>query len=937
MMKIKKSLIAIFTFAILLSAVLGITFAFNANAEEVNKKSDVFILSDEIEKVEDNYAFTATAEVGLVEKSTNGVAITSSVSGATFTYKYPLRMDKLSKDTSLIELYALYGSEYSNVTAINITLTDTENALNSFSWRYYKYDSGNGGNYATYCLVSYSGRNLAISSEGNSFYLWENKYGAWCPNMCFAKPSTSENYERPFSAFIDYAEMELYCSYASRIHKVLDLNDVNCVGKGGVWGGFANDTAYLSVSFELDASKTGGVIVKSVLGCNLDGGFDSDDSYDAPTVTFEIPDEYLEVMPNGAVGVAYPLPSVYANDWFFGECSADDVIVTVLDENDNDLSALISNGAFTAEKTGKYTIRYTATNGKKSSTKDLSFAVVEELNPIVIVQTSSFGEPTILTQAALPSIEVYGGTGIVTVEEYLEYNGQEVAVNNSRTIYLNKSGTVSLKVSAKGYSGEPVVRYFTLVIPESTMLSVSNMPMVLQSDTTVVFPEAKAYNSLSKAEVGYTVYVNGVQLGSDRTYSVPSINEIENGKITVVYKAATDAYGETEKTFVIPVVDAMFTPKDIMVAKSGSVTVKDDSSALILTTAESNSEVNWGYPVPTGSANVNAKINLSGIVEENAVKHTDYDYIDVTFANYENTSETMFVRIYRDCDADKNMSYLQINGAGEKFLIDGNLKVPNSVVTFYLNTAKGYLYDSVKLTPICAVSDYTANVSIVGFRFGKVYGDAGITVNQISNQNLGSSEGWYDNTAPVISFEKEMLTNTNARRGEKFEVPVTKAYDMLSFGAKVELSVKAPDGSTVLTSNDLSQGASFVTEQTGKYLLTFTVKDVSGNQIRARYFVYSYDSVSPVITVKNSIKSTIKVGSSVTIPKATVKDNIDESCELTVFVRNVNNYNVEEVSMNKKYKFTAVGTYEITYLACDSDYNFTELVITVKVVAKEGK
>lgn len=930
MTKIKKSLIAFLAFTVLFSAIFGVMFAFNANAEETHKKSDVFTLSDEIEKVENNYPFSSYAAEGLVEKSTNGVAIKSSISGATFTYKYPLRMDKLSKDTSLIELYALYGSEYSNVTAINITLTDTENALNSFSWRYYKNDNG-----ATYCLINYSGRNIAWSTEGTSagVYVWENKYGAYTPNMCFGQPSSTENYERPFSAFMDYAEMMLYCSYGSTNRPILDLDDVNCVGKGGVWGGFKNDTAYLSVSFELDAAKIGGVIVKSVLGYNLDGGFDNEDSYDAPTVTFEIPDEYLEVMPNGAVGVGYPLPSVYANDWFFGECSSEDVSISVFDSENNDVSNLIVNGEFKAEKTGEYTIRYTAKNAMKSSVKDLKFNVVDDLNPIVIVQTSSFGEPVILTQVALPSVEVYGGTGTVTVEESLEYNGQEVAINNSRTVYLDKSGTISLKVSAKGYSGEPTVRYFTLVIPESTVLSVSSMPMILQSDTSVVFPEAKAYDSLTKTSVSYTISVNGVQLNSNRTYFVPSIEDIETGQLTVVYKASTDAYGETEKTFVIPVVDAMFTPKDIMVAKSGSVAVQDSSSALILTTEQSNSEVNWAYPIVTGSASVNPKINISGIVEENSVKSTDYDYIDVTFANYENTSETMFVRIYKDCDAGSNMSYVQINGAGEKYLVDGNLKIPNSVVTFYLNTAKGYLYDSVKFTPICAVSDYTANVSIVGFRFGKVYGDAGISISQISNQSLGSSSSWYDNTAPVISFNKEMLTNMNANRGKTFEIPATFAYDMLSYGSTVSVSVKSPDGTVILTADDLSNGVNFVTEQTGKYQLTFTAKDTSGNQLRARYFVHSYDDVSPVITVKKSVKSTITVGSSVTIPKATVKDNIDESCSLTVFVRNLNDYNVEEVTMNKKYKFTAVGTYEITYLACDSDYNFTELVITVKVVA----
>ncbi len=902
-------------------------------AEETpqNKKSDIFTCFA-VEEVVDGYeipAYAAHSSTIGTESSDTGIAMFTSSGSASFTYNNPIRVDGLTEETNLIEMFALAKDGLTGVNTIKITLTDVENEANTFSVRYYVHTNG-----SPYCFLEYQGRTIAWSSE-TANYLWQGGYGAWVPGVSFNgnanngdKPA-SDNSVVPFSIWLNYAEKQVFCNYGTRRHMLMDLDDVAGVGKGGVWEGFESGMVKLSVAFELNQAKRGGIYVKSIVGYNLDGGFENEDSYAAPSITYLMPKAYQEEMPVGGVGVAYAIPEIYANDWYFGKCAKEDIAIQVFNKAGQDVSSQISDGYFTATETGVYKIRYTASNPQKSTTDELVFKVTEDVLPIVITPVSDFTSSELLTQTTIPSIEIFGGSGLVSVEERLYYNGEEVEINAARSLFLDKAGAVSLQVRAKGYTGEEVVKYFTLVVEENTVLSVQNMPMVLQSMTQVVFPAPVAYNSANKEAADTEILVDGVKLGADRKYTV----EKESGSVTVVYKASTEAYGEKEKSFVIPVVNSItLMPSDLMRMKSGEMDIQDSSTAIHLATEQSFSEAYWAYPVATGNASVNAILTISGLTVNNAIEKNAYDYIDVTYANYANTTETMFLRIYKDCDAGKDITYMQVNGVGPKYLIDGNLGVPNLPINLYIDTASGYVYDAVKYTPICTFDSYKADVSVVGIRFGNVSGEAAVSLIQLSNQRMSSTPDWYDNNMPVISFSEKMSMNMEVKRGEYIQIPESKAYDMLSDNATITLKVVAPDGKVVLETEDVSKGAQILAEQTGYYRAQFIAQDFLGNKdTLAIYNYYAYDNVAPTLTIEGSIQKTLKQGSTVIVPNATASDNANETCSVFVYLRSKGDYNDRIVELGSKITFNKSGEYELVYVTHDSDYNYMTYVMTVTV------
>ncbi len=898
-----------------------------ALAEETapqNQKSDVFTCLS-MDEVIDNYEIPTFAmhssTVGTGESDT-GIAMLTSAGSASFTYKHAIRTEGLTEETNLIELYALSGDGLAGVNTIKITLTDAENDKNTFSVRYYLHTSG-----SPYCFLDYQGRTIAWSSE-RANYLWESSYGAWVPGVSFSG-SQHENNIVPFSVWLNSEEKQVFCTYGTRRHMLMDLDDVAGVGKGGVWSGFESGMAKLSVSFELNQAKKGGVYIKSITGYNLDGVFDSADAYEAPDITYLMPKAYESEMPVGGVGVPYAIPEIYASDWYFGKCEAENVTVQVLTEAGVDVSSQMADGKFTATAAGNYKIRYTATNPQKSSVAELSFKITEEVLPIVITSVSEYSSCELLTQTSIPSVEIFGGSGNVDVTETLYYNGEEVALSAARSLYLDRAGTVSLKVQAKGYTGEEVVKYFTLIVPETTVLSVQNMPTVLQSNTDVQFPAPVAYNSATKAAATTEITVDGVPLGEDRTYSVTKTS----GTVTVVYKATTAEYGEKTKTFSIPVIDSTtLMPSHLMQTKAGSVTVEDSSTAIHLSTSESFAEAQWAYPVVTANASVNAVVTLSGLTVDNAITKGGFDYVDITYANYANTTETMFIRIYRACDAGEEICYMQMNGVGTKYLIDGNLGVPSLPINLYVDTAKGYVYDAVKYTPICAIDGYSADVSLVGIRFGNVSEAAAVSLIQLSNQRMSSKANWYDNNMPVISFASSMSMNMEIRRGDYIDIPAAIAYDMLSANATIALKVTAPDGTVLVTDGDASQGMRILAEQAGYYRVQFIAEDYLGNKdTTAIYNYYAYNDVAPTLTIEKAIAAQVEKGTTVVIPTATAVDSLGKECTVFAYMRSKGDYNDKIVELGGKVTFTKAGVYELIYVARDDDYNYTTYTMTITV------
>ncbi|MBR2375895.1 MAG: hypothetical protein IKA88_06370 [Clostridia bacterium] len=900
------------------------------NTAQTYKKSDVFTLENAIEDVQDAFAFETNQQINAelntntaVGRSTNGVAFFSSTSGAAFSYKNAIDFSNLTKNDSLIEIFPLYANEWATINSLDITLTDTQNEENSFTVAYYTHQNG-----ACYAWVEYAGKELALGTEGNDNYGKLMKtHGAYCSGNLLTLSSKKE-YPTPFSISLDYAEKTIYLLRGTKIDAILDLDDVSNVGKSALWKGFSNDTAILKVSMGFEQAKLGGCVVKSVLGHNLDGGFENDAGeldetlFDAPNIKFQLKDKYIEKMPVGAVGVAYPLPQITASDWFFGECGKDNVTVNIFQKVDGaytkDVTSCVTQNTFLPTEKGEYVINYTAKNAVKTTSEHLYFEVLDKLSPIVVLM-DEYATPQILSNLTIPNVEAYGGSGELVVDEYLYYNGGEKALNEDRTLYLDRPGTVTLKTVITGYCGEAVVRYFPLVIPDTVVLSVQKMCKVVQSNTEIVFPEAICYDTATGEKKSVEIRVDGQLLGSDRKYTATKTD----GTIIVEYTAEN----AQSKRFEVAVVDkATMRPSDLMLLKNGDMQMEDSNVGLRYGSSVSGTECVWGYPVVTGNASDMAVITLSNYTNEAQDNQSKFDYIDVTFTNFEEESETAFIRIYRECDVDSRMSYLQINGNGEKYLIDGNLGVKDSSVSFYVDTKKGEVCNSTNYAPICAFEGYTAMLSIVGVRYGNIHGESMILIREISNQKLRSNNNWNDNVAPVVAFSKTLEKSFEKEIGSVVYLPEAEAYDMLSGAAQVSVKVTNPDGENVAIENH-----SFVVEKTGTYRITYSAQDQNAKKGNFHFDCNVYDDQAPVLTIEESVLPRLSLGDTIIIPRATASDVLDGECYVNVYMRYKGDYDVQAVQMGEQYTFERKGVYELTYFTRDNHYNYVKYVMSITI------
>ena len=122
--------------------------------------------------------------------------------------------------------------------------------------------------------------------------------------------------------------------------------------------------------------------------------------------------------------------------------------------------------------------------------------------------------------------------------------------------------------------------------------------------------------------------------------------------------------------------------------------------------------------------------------------------------------------------------------------------------------------------------------------------------------------------------------------------------------------------------------ASFVASKEGTYVVTFTSYDVHEGMSTISYRYIVMDKESPSIQVDTS-KINVKVGEKVVVPTAAVTDNVTQDIVCYIFViMPEGNYVVVE---NNEFTFTDAGSYEIVYVAIDSQDNIARKAIKVTV------
>ncbi len=958
----KKRVLAISSLALALVLALStfILLTVRAQGQTNDKQSDIFspisgVIEGEggfVNEFEfDEMFYTSNTylkeENFIVPRSDNGVAVFAKSSIMEFKYNNALNLNNFSMEDSIVELLPYIGevdganrSQYAKINHITITLTDTENPMNTVGIHFEEQGSNN----AIYGRVLFNGNDMSCSwdSATGKKIIRNGEYGIYLSNgSSFGHTNITRtpqyNYRTGemnyFSMHFDYAEKYVYFSHVGhndsytqtsiKYAPVLDLDDEGQVGIGKAWGGFEKDTAYLSVKVEfgeaITSTKKGGIIVKSVAGENLDGSLSADGDYPVPEIT-AMYDEYGVSLPDGAVNVDYPIPSVFASDYFYGITADDDISVQVFNLSDveNPVYEGKNGGVFKPTVAGSYKVVYTAKNVKHQNVLERTFTVLAKQTPIMISLAQAPDDLLLRSYFVVPQVITSGGSGNLKTTESLYYNGLEVDFGEDRRVFIDKAGTVNLKVETVGYIGEPVIKNFSFKVNDNVLLIVENVPMAIIGNNaeTIILPSATAYDiSNNNAELPVTITADGA--------NVPASREIKtdktSGEVTVIYSA-----GGKSLTYEIKVLysENEFTPVSYATTV-GSATLSDGSNGIEIYPSKDGDGLKWLYPIVTGFGSETTVIKLRNIAGK-----INYKYLDLNFTDFANPQKNVFIRIEKNYSV-QNSSLVSINGAGNRVQLSVGLDTDDNILNLYVSnnalfTQAGYM--------LCDFSDvYDAELSMFSVTFGGVMGESAIALSQLSNQNMVLISNIWKDAIPVVSFEKPFAKTQRASKGDTIVIPSASAYDLTSSMANVTLQVKDSKGNEVLKISDLSNGASFTASELGYYNLSFSVVDGNGSKGKATFIIQVLDGVNPVLTIEERLERVQKLGTTVEIPNATATDDLDGALEVKVFIRDLSSYATQKLIMGEEFTFNKTGKFEIVYNAVDLSGNYTYNSYVVEV------
>ena len=201
---------------------------------------------------------------------------------------------------------------------------------------------------------------------------------------------------------------------------------------------------------------------------------------------------------------------------------------------------------------------------------------------------------------------------------------------------------------------------------------------------------------------------------------------------------------------------------------------------------------------------------------------------------------------------------------------------------------------------------------------------SGIIVQEICAQPFPGGILYNDNYAPAIALNGSCGGSYSV--GEEFTIPSATAYDVLSDVDASSLTVTVTNNGTPVTDvngktlNSVSAMQEYVVElsQTGKYVITYNVKDARGGVMPKKEYVLTVRiDQAPVISAVE-IKDTVKKGAEikVPIPEVTFAEESQENTFYMVYVKPNNEYQwfVEGDVITAE----TTGTYRILFMAIDA-------------------
>lgn len=670
------------------------------------------------------------------------------------------------------------------------------------------------------------------------------------------------------------------------------------------WDGFTADKVKLSMYTTAMKVSNADFFITTIDGQDLSRAVVVDNV--GPDINIDLPEQ----LPFGITGYEYEVFDYSVRD-DYGVVSSS--VNAYYDYYSNfPISLSVENGKILPKYQGLYTLVYSAVDSYGNVTKEYVDIQVDDrktASPIRVFAVDNYADCLAGMRVDLKDCqpEFDEKYGEVTVKVSAVCGNYTAEIKNEEYFYANAVGEWKVIYELKDRLGRKAINVKTFnAQPNPTPVFGEQgylLPEYLLSGKTYTLPDVKAvkYNADSTEVLTPTVSytING-------SASAP----VENGVITPAYVSGqenileiTYTVNSVEYTLARPVIqtlkDTVFDARGLFFVEEGAVETELQETGMVISATE-NSVVDFVTPV---------------IVNTFALEFTmlSNGKLSVILADEKNQEQTLVV----DVMFKNGMTTVSLNGIN----LDSYQKA-DTTLTLRDNTLKVQA-TSFNVRRFSDGSDYNgfdSKVTMVGFVLEE---GTQVKISKVGNQPISN----FNEDAIKPSFYLDGNFEIYYKKGDEITVPKAYAIDAISGVCDVTVTVKV-NGKYVtdvqgrtLNQLALDQATSFIADKYGIYSIVYQAVDSVDNEYKLTNIINVPDDIAPEITVVGEIASEVTLGTKITVPQASVEDNLSDHLDVTVFT--INPILGYETVLNGEITFNRVGVWTVRYFAIDEEGNIT--------------
>ena len=900
---------------------------------------------------------TQNASVG----AQGGISVELSMNGK-FEYHKPIDISNATADTPILTFAPYQYSNYGltsggvpvdEVNEIFVRLTDAHNPNVYVDWFFVdRTDTGKVSLTRGYPYAS-AGANdqdlIALDPNLDRYYNWihinnsrlvsvdgvqyAGVYGPWGGSL--GTIPSGENIETDgttmgnggqISIFFDVETnrpyVEVYtkngAGYLTKRLWITDLDEAGIYGND-LFKGFSTGEVYLSIWAEEYLSDKFHFEILDIYGTSF-GDLNPEKNYLSDTRKPQIfLKESLPPVLYARVGGLVSIPEIIAYDVHLKE-----VATTMFYLKDSQLQSLVSvvDGTFVPNKTGLYTIIYTATD-TFGNEQNLEIEINVLKSAVLTLQTPKIGETGAGQWIALPDYDITSMNGNTALKVYVGFGDEKTEIDLSNPQFFVKNiGEYTLEyvysdvLLTKTYSYQ-----FTSVASNHITFDSFALPKYIIKNAKYTIDAINAYeykteSPTAKATVIYVKEDDGdfVKLKGD--YQAKAQHKVT---FKYVYDSAEEVSDE------IPVVDvgfgsALMMDKYFVLGGDAQATATADG-VVIKDLTGGTEDVQFINTIPFSMFRFAFSLKTSGTVGAVRVKLTDY---------YDST-KTMEMKLVPRGEAIT----LSVNGVStelSKSLYGTELEISYNTSTKSILEKNG--------SSLAVEAPFTSNLVFFEFAIESATEAFEFNVSKVGNQAISSATK--DRFPGAITYE-DVFAGVNAP-GTTVTVYKALGVDVLSpyYNGNMKVSVRDLDNNYVTSTDGIvlqsvlaNREYQFVVEKGKTYIIGYEFLDQSKpmQSQTSSYNIIGLSVNDPTITLEDNLDSRCivrtTVGSAVKVAGYDAKNADGTRDGLTVLIYvvtpNEEMYQLTEDAFVAKFK----GEYTILYSCVDLYGNFAMQSYTV--------